>query len=79
MMKVLLGPLNYTPELYRMSHARPGHFVHAKGNLGLRIHRKRTDDSHDIETVLHTIDLWMKTEHHPSALLNCALDPGLGK
>jgi 4-diphosphocytidyl-2-C-methyl-D-erythritol kinase len=42
------------------------HRAYAKINLGLRILRKREDGFHDIETILHPIDLFDEIELHPS-------------
>ncbi len=49
--------------------------AYAKINLGLRIIRKRPDGYHDIETVLHRIDLYDEIEFLPSAAISVSGGP----
>ena len=52
--------------------------AYAKINLGLRILRKRTDGYHDIETVLHRVDLYDELNIDPSTSLGLSSsDPNL--
>lgn len=49
--------------------------AYAKINLGLRIIRKRPDGYHDIETVLHRIDLYDELEFLPSPAITVSGGP----
>ena len=52
--------------------------AYAKINLGLRIHGKRADGYHEIETVLHRIDLYDELHFESSTSLEmCSSDPAV--